>query len=466
VKADDRVVVMMPNSPDLSAIFPAIWTIGATIVPVIPQWTAGEVAEVFRNSEATIALSVPALAGRVQEAGGLAGSLEHLLVFGDAKLRGATDVSPLLADVPQIETPVDRAVSDMAVLLYTSGTTGTPKGVMISHGNFLHALGSALQYNPDLGPGPALLALPLTHVYGILMQNLASAWGIASVMLRQFEPTRVLEAIERYRVRYMPVVPTMLVYLLNHPERARFDTSSLYRITAGGAALPEQVRLDFERAFPGCRVQQGYGLSESASVATTFQLEEETRPGSAGRALPGIEIRILDDREQPLPPRATGEICLSGPNITAGYYRDPQATSRALSGNWLHTGDIGYLDEDGYLFITDRKKDLIIKGGENISPREIEEALYLHSAVAEAAVVGIPDPVFGEDLCAVLQLKPGASASEDEIKQHVAKYVTKFKVPGRVVFNPALPKNSTGKILKREIRAQLATKPAVEDASR
>jgi long-chain acyl-CoA synthetase len=275
-----------------------------------------------------------------------------------------------------------------------------------------------------------------------------------------------LEAIERYRVRYMPVVPTMLVYLLNHPERARFDTSSLYRITAGGAALPEQVRLDFERAFPGCRVQQGYGLSESASVATTFQLEEETRPGSAGRALPGIEIRILDDREQPLPPRATGEICLSGPNITAGYYRDPQATSRALSGNWLHTGDIGYLDEDGYLFITDRKKDLIIKGGENISPREIEEALYLHSAVAEAAVVGIPDPVFGEDLCAVLQLKPGASASEDEIKQHVAKYVTKFKVPGRVVFNPALPKNSTGKILKREIRAQLATKPAVEDASR
>jgi long-chain acyl-CoA synthetase len=254
----------------------------------------------------------------------------------------------------------------------------------------------------------------------------------------------------------------MLVYLLNHPERMRFDTSSLYRITAGGAALPEKVRLDFEQAFPGCRVQQGYGLSESASVATTFQLDEVSRPGSAGRALPGVEIRILDDQEQPLPARSAGEICISGLNVTSGYFRDAAATRKTLSGGWLHTGDIGYLDEDGYLFITDRKKDLIIKGGENISPREIEEALYLHPAVAEAAVVGIPHPVFGEDLCAVVQFKPGKDASADEIRQHVGKYVTKFKIPGQVVFHPSLPKNSTGKILKREIRAQLAKRPAEE----
>jgi len=200
-------------------------------------------------------------------------------------------------------------------------------------------------------------------------------------------------------------------------------------------------------------------------VATAFELEEACRPGSAGRALPGITIGILDDQNQSLPPGKVGEICLSGSNITAGYFRDAEATNRTLIDGWLHTGDIGYLDEDGYLFITDRKKDLIIKGGENISPREIEEALYLHPAVAEAAVVGIPDPVFGEDLCAVINLKPGAQATEEEIKQHVAKYVTKFKVPCQVVFQPPLPKNSTGKILKREIRMQLAARAPIEEAA-
>src|SRR4029077_8946651 len=161
-----------------------------------------------------------------------------------------------------------------------------------------------------------------------------------------------------------------------------------------------------------------------------YAIERPYRRGSVGYATPGVEIRILDAQNQPLPPLAAGEICLAGPNISPGYWKDPEATEQALTGGWLHTGDIGYLDEDAYLYITDRKKDLIIKGGENISPREIEEALYLHPAVEEAAVVGIPDPVFGEDVCAVLHLKPGASATDDEIKQHVARYVTKFKVPG------------------------------------
>jgi len=297
--------------------------------------------------------------------------------------------------------------------------------------------------------------LPLTHVYGVLMQFLGNRWGISSVLVPFFEPKRVLEAIECYRVQYMPVVPTMLVYLLNHPERQRFDVSSLTHITSGGAALPERLRVDFERAF-GCRVLQGYGLSESASIAATYQLEQAYRPGSAGQAIPGVEIRILDDHEQQLPPRCVGEICLSGPNVSAGYWRDPESSRHAIREGWLHTGDVGYLDEEGYLFITDRKKDLIIKGGENVSPREIEEALYVHPAVAEAAVVGVPDVVFGEDIWAVVQLKRGAQCNESDLRQHAAQFVTKFKVPSHIVFVDALPTNSNGKILKRAIREQLA----------
>jgi long-chain acyl-CoA synthetase len=297
--------------------------------------------------------------------------------------------------------------------------------------------------------------LPLTHVYGVLMSFLANRWGISSVLVPFFEPKRVLEAIERYRVQYMPVVPTMLVYLLNHPERERYDVSSLNHITSGGAALPERLRVDFERAF-GCRIQQGYGLSESASIATAYELEQAYRPGSVGLPVPGVEIRILDDQDRPLAPRRVGEICLSGPNVSAGYWRDPEASRQAIRDGWLHTGDVGYLDEEGYLFITDRKKDLIIKGGENISPREVEEALYLHPAVAEAAVVGVPDAVYGEDLWAVVQLKRGATASEADLRQHAAQFVTKFKVPSHVVFVDALPMNSNGKILKRAIREKLA----------
>jgi long-chain acyl-CoA synthetase len=460
VGTGDRVVVMMPNSPELTAAFPAIWTIGATIVPVIPQWTSGEVADVLRNSEATVALTVPSLANRMDEARLATGSLRRLLVFGESDISEATNIAPLLKDIPPLETPVDRSPSDMAILLYTSGTTGTPKGVMLTHENFLAGLAAAFRQNPEMDPGTLLHTLPLTHVYGVLVQSLANGWGLSRVLLRQFEPRRAFEAIEQHRVRYFPVVPTMLVYLLNHPERERYNTSSLFRITSGGAALPEKLRQDTERIF-GCRVDQGYGLSESSSVATGYEIRAPYRPGSVGRASPGIEICIVDDQNRTLPPYRVGEICLAGANITVGYWRDPTATSQALSGGWLRTGDVGYLDEEGFLFITDRKKDLIIKGGENISPREIEEALYLHPDVAEAAVVGIPDPVFGEEVCAVVQLRASAHVSEDEIRGHVAKYVTKFKLPARIVFVPLLPKNSNGKIVKRDVRAQLAASYSV-----
>jgi long-chain acyl-CoA synthetase len=325
---------------------------------------------------------------------------------------------------------------------------------MLTHENMAAALDSAFRQNPNLERGPMLNALPLTHVYGILVQNIASRWGFSTVLMKQFEPGRALEAIERHKIRYLPAVPTMLMYLLHHPDRERRDLSSLFRIISGGAALPEPLRQQAERVFR-CRIDQGYGLSESCSVATGYEVARTYRPGSAGVASPGVELCIVDDRDHPVPARQVGEICLAGPNITPGYWRDAEATDELLRNGWLHTGDVGYLDEEGYLFITDRKKDLIIKGGENISPREIEDAFYLHPAVAEAAVVGMPDPVYGEQIYAVLQLKTGVEITEEVLLSHVSQFVTKFKVPGRVIFQPMLPKNLNGKILKYKIRAEL-----------
>lgn len=450
-----RVLVMMPNSPELMASFPAIWTTGAAIVPVIPQWTAPEVATVLKNADVSLVMTSPSHAPRLAEAMEIANLHPPLLVFGESNVEDSVNILPLIEQVTPIETPADVADSNLAILLYTSGTTGKPKGVVLTHGNMRAALEGAFRQNPNLQPGPMLHSLPLTHVYGILIQHLANWWGWTTVLLKQFEPTRALETIERYRVRYLPVVPTMAVYLLRHPEREKFDTSSLFRITSGGAPLPEPVRIELQKTF-GCRVDQGYGLSESASVATGYEVALPYRPGSAGRAVPGVELCIMDDHGDRLAPRKMGEICIAGPNITRGYWRDPDATRDLLAGRWLRTGDVGYMDEEGYLYITDRKKDLIIKGGENISPREIEEAVYLHPAVMEAAVIGIPDPVFGEQVCAVVRLLPETSATPEEIQQHVAKYVTRFKIPSRVQFVPALPKNNSGKILKRELRAQLA----------
>jgi len=455
----DRVVVFMPNSPDLTACFQAIWTIGAAMCPVMPQWTAAEVRHIVQNSGAAAVLTAPALAARVREACQGMDTLKHRLVFGKTDVDGMQNIAQEMSDSIPVDVPVNRSPDDLAMLLYTSGTTARPKGVMITHANVAAAVRSASQRNPNMPRYPMLHVLPLTHSFGLIMLKLANAWGCASVLLPHFDPERIFETVERQRVGYMPVVPTMLVYLLHHPERTKFDLSSLYRMTIGGAALPEKLRAEFQQMFP-CRVDQGYGLSESGAIASGYDDREPYRPGSAGRPQPGIEVRIVDEQDHPLAPRRVGEICLRGANITPGYWQDADATREAFHGGWFHTGDVGYLDEEKYLHITDRKKDLIVKGGENISPREIEEALYLHPAVAEAAVVGIPDEVFGEEICAVIQLRTGAEVSDKDILCHVARHVAKFKVPHRVVFQAVLPKNLTGKIQKRAIREIFAKSEA------
>lgn len=456
VNPGDRVAVILPNTPDLTASLQAIWTAGAVVVPVMPMWSPAEIAYALRDSGAKALLTAPRLAPLVRDAGQEVATLQHRLVIGATDAPGMTDISLEIAAGDGVETPVYRSPEQLAMLLYTSGTTARPKGVMITHANIAAALDSATRLNPDLPRRPMLHLLPLTHVFGLLMLKLANLWRFPSVLLAQFDPVKVFAAIESYQVGYLPAVPTILVYLLHHPERAKFNLSSLYRLTIGGAALPEKLRADCQQVFPG-RIEQGYGLSESVAVATGYDDHQPYRPGSAGRPHPGLELRIMNEQDEALAAGQVGEICLRGANLCPGYWRDPESTRKAFQGGWFHTGDIGRVDEDGYLYITDRKKDLIIKGGENISSREIEEVLYQHPAVAEAAVVGIPDAVFGEDICAVIQLRPGAAATHDDIRRHVAEHLTKFKVPRRVVFQAALPKNWNGKIQKRLLREQFAS---------
>jgi long-chain acyl-CoA synthetase len=245
----------------------------------------------------------------------------------------------------------------------------------------------------------------------------------------------------------------MLTYMLNFPDRQQYDCSSLEQVSTGGAATPDEVRVEFERTF-ACRIKDGYGCSEATCAISSYYDNQPHRVGSVGLPLREMELIILDDSDREVPTGTEGEVCVRGPHVMQGYWRDPETTQAALRNGWLHTGDLGRVDADGYLYITGRKKDLIIKGGENISPREIEEAIYQHPAVAEAAVIGIPDATFGEQVGAVVVLRPGRSATEQGIQEHVAGYVNKFKVPAWVFFRSELPKSPVGKILKRELRQE------------
>jgi long-chain acyl-CoA synthetase len=282
--------------------------------------------------------------------------------------------------------------------------------------------------------------------------NAGSILGTKGVLLRWFNPEGVLETIQRYRVESMSGVPTMFVYLLHYPDAGRFDTSSMRLWGSGAAPLPAEIVEPFERKFGG-RILEGYGLTEASPVVSAHRFSGVRKLGSVGQALPGVEVAILDDAEGALPVGEIGEVCVRGPNVMQGYYGLPEETAQALRHGWLHTGDMGRLDADRYLYIVERKKDLIIRGGFNIYPREVEDVLYAHPAVAEAAVVGRPDPLMGEDVLAFVALKRGATADAAGLIGFCQERLAKYKCPKQVRFVDALPKSPIGKILRKELRS-------------
>ena len=455
VRPGDRVVVMMANDPTVTDAFHAIWRLGAVMIPVTPNWVAREVRYVLEHSGAQVVISSAVLAQRIVEASDNIPGIRAILVHGSCELESTTSLEPLIANAKPLKSMHDCDADDLAMLIYTSGTTGQPKGVMQSHKN-LHTNVAAVTKLGAMAPFTRVMqVLPLSHVFGVLGMNLNVIFGCSSIILPQWDTRQVFETIQQFRIARFSVVPTMLSYMLTFPDRQKYDCSSLELVSTGGAATPDEVRREFERTF-NCRIREGYGCSEATCAISSYHESEAHRVGSVGRPLHEMDLAILDKANEAVSVGQEGEICVRGAHVMQGYWKDTETTELAMRSGWLHTGDLGRVDDDGYLYITGRIKDLIIKGGENISPREIEEAIYQHPAVAEAAVIGIPDVIFGEQVCAVVVLRPGHSATEIEIQSHVARFVNKFKVPSSVVFRSELPKSPVGKILKRELRQELA----------
>lgn len=458
VQPGDRVVVMLPNCPQVMQSYGGILRVGAVIVPVIFLLGEAEVAHIVADSEARVVITSSDMVGKIEKQIGVLPNLRHVLLVdggGQSGLRSFEEETDGESD--RFEA-VPRGDGDLAVILYTSGTTGTPKGVALSHANLeSNARASASLFELDRERW-SVGVLPLSHSYGLTVMNAGHILGTRSALLRWFNPEEVLRTIQEFRAEAMSGVPTMFVYLLNYPGASAYDTSTMRVWGSGAAPLPVEVVEPFERRFGG-KLLEGYGLTEASPVVAAHRLSGVRKLGSVGQPIPGVTVSIRDDDDRALPVDEVGEVCVQGPNVMVGYYRNPEETAKTIRGGWLRTGDMGRLDADNYLYIVERKKDLIIRGGFNIYPRDVEEALYAFPGVAEAAVIGLPDTLMGEEVVAFVVLKPGQAATADEVAGFCQTRLAKYKCPKEIRFVDALPKSPVGKILRKELRGQARTQP-------
>jgi long-chain acyl-CoA synthetase len=376
--------------------------------------------------------------------------LPQLLPYHDVVAMGADQADYYLSDLPGVLPDENNTVA----VLYTSGTTGRPKGVMLSHHNLIanaiSGYGVAPEEEQEEQKERQLAILPLAHAFGILVSNVAYLSGATIVMHTRFDPQAVIASIERHRITSFAGVPAMFIALLNTPDVEKHDLSSLQYCVSGSAPLPVSVLERFQERFH-CQIREGYGLSESSAALTGHGANIPIKPGTVGKALPGVELLIVDETGQPLPAGNIGEVIARGPNIMQGYYAMPDETRATLRAGWLYSGDMGHLDEDGYLTIVERKKDLIIRGGFNVYPRDVEEVLSKHPAVIEAAVIGIPSERMGEDVKAIVVTREPIAAGT--LIAFCQQYLANYKTPSQIEFINALPRNTVGKIDKKVLRA-------------
>jgi long-chain acyl-CoA synthetase len=441
----DRVGVMLPNVPEFAVAYYGILRAGAVVVPMNVLLKQREIAFYLGDSEATMLLAWHGFAEEAEAGAGAAGvdclfvtpgELERILVRHEPEhgLR-------------------EREAHDTAVILYTSGTTGTPKGAELTHANLLRNAEAVVRQHAIDEATVTLGALPLFHSFGQTCSlNATIAAGGCLTLVARFDAGEVLATIARDRVSLFQGVPTMYVALLAHPGREAFDVSSLRECASGGAPMPAEVQRGFERAF-GCTVLEGYGLSETSPVASSNRSDLPRKPGTIGLPIEGVEMRVVSEDNRELPSGEVGEIVIRGHNVMKGYWRRPEATAEAIDAEgWFHSGDLGHMDGEGWFTIVDRKKDLIIRGGYNVYPREVEEVLHEHPAVREAAVLGVPHPRLGEEVAAAVALSADAAAIEpEELREWVRARVAAYKYPRLVWFVGELPKGPTGKVLKRAI---------------
>lgn len=457
---DDRVVVMMPNGPEVFVSYEGIWRAGMTAIPVLFLLEAHELRYILDNSGARVVITSPDIHPKVVQATQDIGRPIHVVVTGRRETlpAGCESFDDLATQTAPMKTIAPRDRGDIATILYTSGTTGRPKGVMQTHHN-LHANamnGWNTATNRTRGQ-MTLLVLPLAHTFGLSVLISGYLFGSRGVLMRWFNPEAALELIQHHKVQMMSGVPTMFVYMLMHPNAGDYDTSSVTRWLVGAAPMPMAQLRAFEQKFGGT-MYVGYGLTESCPSLAAEREGMPRKPGSTGVPVEGVELKIVDDDGNDVPRGTIGEVIAKGENISPGYYKNPEATAETFRAGWLFTGDMGYLDDDNYLFIVERKKDLIIRGGLNVYPKDVEEVIYRYKGVQEAAVVGVPDMMMGEEVCAYVVAGPGVEITAAQIIEHCQASMAKYKTPKFVEFIDALPKTTIGKIQKKEIRKMAIAK--------
>nr|WP_245302157.1 long-chain fatty acid--CoA ligase [Symbiobacterium terraclitae] len=483
IQKGDRVGIILPNSPQNVIATVACQRIGAIPVQFNPLYVAREIAYQVRDSGCRVMITLDLFWQKVREAGGAEAyiwtGVQDFLNFPlnflyrlKAKppripASDAAHFMDLLQESADgLQVPAVDPKEDLAVLLYTGGTTGVSKGVMLTHYNITSNITQIREWlNLDESRHHTVLcALPMFHSYGFTAAvNMGLAHGCTLILVPRFDPGDLLKTIAKYRPTLFPGVPTMYIGLLNHPDMAKYDLSSIELCVTGAAAMPVELLQKFEQVT-GATIMEGYGLTESSPVTHANPRVGTRKPGSVGLPYPCTDVRIVDlETGADLPPGGEGEVLIRGPQVMKGYWNKPEETAETLKDGWLHTGDIGRMDEDGYLYIVDRKKDMIIAGGFNIYPREIDEVLYQHPAVLEACAVGVPDAYRGETVKAFVVLKPGAQATEQEILDFCRERLAAYKRPRSVEFLPELPKSTVGKVLRRVLveREKQKSKSAV-----
>ncbi len=484
INRGDRVGVQLLNCPELLQSFFAIFKIGAILVPVNPALSVQELIYLYRDAGLAALVTAADFIPKVKEARREAPQLKHTIIVGSADPDDGLSYYKIIEKEPAEIELADTDNDDVAVMIYTAGTTGNPKGVMLTHYNwYTHITGyyelvlldnrgievkGKVVGTADMRPGIinrdatafgvareriSLVTLPLYHGYGVFAMSLEFLTGGRMVLLSRWDTEEAMKCIQQYRITEFRGVPTMYIQLLNHPAADKYDLSSLQISICGSAPMPLEVARQWKDKY-GIDIWEGYGLSEATTVnCGNIASGKEPKYGSIGKCYQKCNtISIFGPDDKELPPGETGEIVIKGPCVMKGYWNKPKETAEAVRNGWLYTGDIGHKDKDDYIYITERKKDLIIRGGENVYPKEVENVLHKHPQVLECGVIGVPDRTYGEEVMAFVVLKAAGSATQEELLQFCREQLPAFKRPKVIEFMDALPKSSVGKILRRELR--------------
>jgi long-chain acyl-CoA synthetase len=456
----DRLLVLMANCPEVLITYTAAWRAGAVVTPLIFLVSEDELRHALNDSGAVGIVSTVEFLPKVAAALNGAPGVRFVLVPGakaDVPESAAPGVPVLDFDQVASAEPgsiADRSSTDLAALLYTGGTTGRSKGVPLTHAGLYWCGSAAHEHSVRANVVSSVLPLPLAHAYGLLVLcgGMHRTDHTKTILMRWFDPASWVKLAEEHRVQGSALVPSMIQMLLSQPLEET-DLSELIAVSSGAAPLAEEVRREFEARVPTATIYEGYGCTEAATLISANPWGAR-RVGSVGLAVPGCEVSIQDDAGQVLPPGRDGEICVRSPGVMTGYWHTQD--SSALAGNWLHTGDIGHLDADGYVYVVDRKKDLILRGGFNVFPRDVEDVLVVHPAVAQAGVVGRPDSRLGEEVVAFVSLRPGAQATASELTEHARRHLAASKYPREIEIVPAVPLTSVGKLDRKKLRQWIA----------